>query len=239
MMTPFDTPLFSNDLIVGSDSSHMVLLSPELSKGNIRVHSAVVEPLTLLAQEAAKKGFQLKVISGFRDFDRQLQIWNAKALGQRPVLGIDEKPLNLSEMVDAEKVFALLNWSALPGASRHHWGTDVDVYDASVVPLDYAVQLTSAEAKTVFGLFHDWLSQYVVEGRSGFYRPYFQSAGSVAEELWHLSYKPLASPVAEALSETALRVKIESADIQLKSAILENLSEIYARYIAPYRVDNV
>ena len=29
---------------------------------------------------------------------------------------------------------AILVWSALPGASRHHWGTDLDVFDRAVQP---------------------------------------------------------------------------------------------------------
>ncbi len=40
----------------------------------------------------------------------------------------------LASSAEAERVAAILVWSALPGASRHHWGTDCDVIDAAALP---------------------------------------------------------------------------------------------------------
>ena len=34
----------------------------------------------------------------------------------------------------AARIDAILCWSALPGGSRHHWGTDCDVIDAAALP---------------------------------------------------------------------------------------------------------
>lgn len=210
-------------------------LAPDLAVSGIQIHAEVAPLLQELANQAQDAGFQLKIISGFRSFERQLFIWNAKVMGKRPVLDVNEQPIDLNSLSDSEKVFAVLNWSALPGASRHHWGTDIDVYDASAVPADYAVQLTAQEASTLFKPFHDWLTLELSKKNSVFYRPYYQSSGSVAEELWHLSCEPFAAPMAAALTEDVLRKKIEATDIQLQSAILDNLSTIYARYIAPYQ----
>ena len=39
--------------------------------------------------------------------------------------------------MSASECDAILLWSALPGASRHHWGTDFDVFDRAAVPPDY------------------------------------------------------------------------------------------------------
>ena len=44
-----------------------------------------------------------------------------------------------------ERIEAILPWSALPGASRHHWGTDVDLIDRKATPPGYRVQLTPEE----------------------------------------------------------------------------------------------
>ena len=35
----------------------------------------------------------------------------------------------------------ILEWSALPGASRHHWGSEFDVFDLAALPEGYRVQL--------------------------------------------------------------------------------------------------
>ena len=45
-----------------------------------------------------------------------------------------------------------MRWSAIPGSSRHHWGTDLDVYDAAAVTPDYQVQLTPQEWKALCDL---------------------------------------------------------------------------------------
>ena len=58
------------------------------------------------------------------------------------------------------------DFSALPGASRHHWGTDIDVYDANAVSSDYVVQLSLKEVGSggVFDSLHKWLDLLMEEG---------------------------------------------------------------------------
>lgn len=221
--------------LFGELPESMVGVTEDLGTSSIMIHPLILAPLTELARNACLAGFQLRVVSGFRSFDRQLAIWNAKALGQRLVLTQDELPVDMQALSDTEKVFAILNWSALPGTSRHHWGTDIDVYDANAITDDYDVQLTAAEVIGIFKPFHEWLSRQLAQPSSNFYRPYLANIGNVAEEMWHLSYRPIASQFAQSLSEESLRQKIEATDIQLKEAILENLSCIYANYVAPYR----
>ena len=50
----------------------------------------------------------------------------------------------------------------LPGASRHHWGHDVDIYDAAAMPEGYQIQLTPEEVEGagIFAPMHDWLDRY-------------------------------------------------------------------------------
>jgi LAS superfamily LD-carboxypeptidase LdcB len=166
-----------------------------------------------------------------------LLIWNNKAYGLRPVLDQAGQPINLAELSDDEKVFAILRWSALPGASRHHWGTDLDVYDASRMPLNYQVQLTQEETQGngLFAEFHNWLTGELQANSQDFYRPYVEGIGSISPEPWHLSYAPLAHQFATQLNENILREKIQATDIALKESILKNLSEIFSRYITPYQ----
>jgi len=42
-------------------------------------------------------------------------------------------------------VRAILHWSALPGASRHHWGTEIDVIDRAALADGRKAQLIPAE----------------------------------------------------------------------------------------------
>jgi len=91
-------------------------------------------PFAALRRAARHAGLELVAVSGFRDFDRQLEIWNAKYAGTRPVLDAAGALLDMAVLEPAQRIDAILRWSALPGASRHHWGTDFDLIDAGAVP---------------------------------------------------------------------------------------------------------
>src|SRR5688572_7675147 len=79
-----------------------------------RVHQDLVEPFGALRSAAAAMGFDLRILSGFRGFDRQLVIWNEKATGRRVVLDSDAAPLDITTLSERDLVFAILRWSALP-----------------------------------------------------------------------------------------------------------------------------
>lgn len=204
---------------------------------DVKVHPQVLPVLLALIAKASSAGFDLRVASGFRSFERQLLIWNNKANGLRPVLNQLGQPIDLNSLSDDEKVFAILHWSALPGASRHHWGTDIDVYDASRMVDGYQLQLTVDETlgDGPCAEFHVWLTQELQHNPQDFFRPYIAGVGSISPEPWHLSYAPLARLFATQLSETLLREKIQTTDIALKESVLKNLSDIFNNYIKPYQ----
>lgn len=185
-----------------------------------------------LQRSAAQQGINLAVASGRRNFERQLSIWNRKARGQLPVLDEAGRPLDMDALPDREKMFAILRWSALPGASRHHWGTDCDVYDRAVLPPGYQVQLTRAEADGLFANLHRWLDQRIAAGEAeGFFRPYDRDRGGIAPEPWHLSYGPLSRRCQQDFCLAELGRILSDTDIVLKDTILANLPEVERRFI--------
>lgn len=200
-----------------------------------RLHRDAVASFRKLRAAAAKEGFDLAVLSGFRNFKRQLSIWNRKATGQLAVLDSDARPLDITRLTPRELVFAILRWSALPGASRHHWGTDLDVYDKAAAPRGYEVELIPAEvdAGGMFAPLHEWLDQRIADGTAfGFFRPYDVDRQGVAPERWHLSFAPIASKYLRRLSVNLLRKTIKRAEIELKDEVLANLPEIHRRFVA-------
>ena len=224
--------------LLGLNDLHLVTYAEPGSKPekSVKVQPQLIPALSALTQEAADAGFYMRIASGFRSFERQLTIWNNKAYGLRSVLDQAEQPIDLNVLSDDEKVFAILRWSALPGASRHHWGTDIDVYDASRMPADYQLQLTLDETQGdgCCAEFHEWLTQEL-QSSQDFFRPYVAGVGSISPEPWHLSYAPLAHVFATQFTEDLLRKKIEETDIALKGSILKNLSDIFNQYIKPYQ----
>jgi LAS superfamily LD-carboxypeptidase LdcB len=219
----------AENLLLGLDERELV----ESSLLACRVHRQVIEPLHFLAQRAASAGFILKVASSYRSFARQLLIWNNKALGLRPVLNDAGELIDIDALSARDKVFAILRWSALPGASRHHWGTDIDVYGAAQIDPAYQLQLTVEETQGdgPFAEFHRWLDEELAYGNSDFFRPYAHDRGGIAPEPWHLSYAPLASMFAHQFSPELLREQLEQTDLELKQTVLDHLDEIYARFI--------
>lgn len=224
--------IITSELLFGEVDDELVLSE----KFNVRFHQSVISPLYEIACAAETAGFTLKIASSYRSFERQLLIWNDKASGVRPVLDAAGCPINILELSDTQKVFAILRWSALPGASRHHWGTDFDVYDSSRITPDYMLQLSVEETEGCgpFAQFHQWLTSELDNNPRGFFRPYRPGVGGIAPEPWHLSYAPVANQYARQLTQDMLFAKIQATDIALKEIVLENLEHIFQLYVKPY-----
>ena len=218
---------------VGKDESHLCSTA-DAEVLSVSVHREVVDPFRSLHSAAREAGFDVAILSGFRSFDRQLSIWNRKARGELKVLDNEARPLDITRLSPRDLAFAILRWSALPGASRHHWGTDIDVYDAAAKPDGYEVDLIPAEYENggYFAPFSEWLDTRIANATSfGFFRPYDADRSGVAPERWHLSYAPVAVDFAQVLSTALLRETIQSADILLKDVVLANLDEIVSRFV--------
>lgn len=225
------SPLAS--ILVGQAESHLCTMEEAEPLGG-RIHRDALHAFRELRLAALAEGFDLTILSGFRSFERQLSIWNRKAAGELAVLDSDARPLDIATLSDRELAFAILRWSALPGASRHHWGTDIDVYDAAAMPPEYEVELVPAEVNAggIFAPLHEWLDTRMAAGTAfGFFRPYDQDRGGVAPERWHLSYAPIASAYLRMLTPALLRETLAAADMRLKDVVLEHLAEIYERFV--------
>lgn len=216
------------------DAEGVLASDAEAEELGAPVHRDVVRPLRALREDAGAAGFDLRVLSGFRGFDRQRSIWNRKAAGELAVLDSDAAPLDIRALGPRELVFAILRWSALPGASRHHWGTDVDVFDAAARPERYEIELVpeEVEAGGMFAPLHDWLDTRMSAGEAhGFFRPYDRDRGGVATERWHLSHGPVAATYERELTAERLRAVVAAEDIALKDTVLEHLEEIWHRFV--------
>jgi LAS superfamily LD-carboxypeptidase LdcB len=218
----------STDQLTGISDQHVTLF-----EGSVYLQRACIAAFIELRQEAAAAGFDLRIASGFRSFERQLLIWNGKANGERPVHDDAGLPLDLAALDPVEQVHRILRFSALPGGSRHHWGTDMDVYDAAAMAADYRLQLSPQEAadEGVFGPLHRWLDERIAAGQAAdFYRPYARDRGGVAPERWHLSYAPLARPCSVQLTPELLAQVLSGAALARGDVVLARLPEICRRF---------
>lgn len=130
---------------------------------------------------AKNDGVTLKIISGTRNFAYQKSIWEQKWNGSRLV---DGKNLATTVKDPVERASIILKYSSMPGTSRHHWGTDIDLNS-----MENKYFETPAGKKI-----YDWLCNNA--SKYGFCQP-FSTLGEkrkdgYQEEKWHWSYLPLA-----------------------------------------------
>ena len=208
-----------NDYLVDAGNGH-------------RLHKDVISPFLAMQDAAHNDGIDLQLVSSFRDFDRQTAIFNRKWTGQTQLLDVNGTELPFETLSNNEKLHAILTWSALPGGSRHHWGTDIDVYDrAAVHNWDGNFNLVESEYLNG-GPCHNlscWLADHMEQ--FGFYRPFSVNNGGVAVEPWHLSFKSTASTFENARNLDGFTQAIQQSDIEGKSCILPQLPNLYNRYV--------
>ncbi len=138
-----------------------------------------------MAAAAQQEGVRMVILSATRNFESQKGIWEDKWNGKTIVEG-----KNLTSVSDlAERARIILHYSSMPGSSRHHWGTDMDLNN-----------LDNAYFESGDGLkMYQWMQTHAHE--YGFCQPYTSKAQGrtgYEEEKWHWSYSPLSRRFLEA-----------------------------------------
>ncbi len=217
--------------LTGRTRTHLT----SLSDPGCLLHHRVVQPFLNLRRAALRAGIDLVPESSFRAFERQLSIWNGKYSGERPMYDPMHQIINVAELAPNERINAILQWSALPGASRHHWGTDLDLVDRYSIRSGYTVQLTPEEfvSPGPFAALSDWLTEHA--SHYGFFRPFRGVRSGVQAEPWHFSFAPIAELARRSLKVDALRQTLVDAPLLGKECVLSQLDELHARYVA--RID--
>ena len=212
-------------------------IKPLTNSKALGIHAQMLADFQALVTSAARAKIEIKIASGFRSFERQLLIWNNKFTGKTIIKDAAGEQIQITQLSNYEIVKSIMLYTALPGASRHHWGCDIDIYAANLLN-GQALQLEPWEYEE-FGpmaKLSTWLTENASKFR--FYLPYDSFRGGVAKEPWHLSYAPLAKQYQSAFSLKALRQCLIKTDIAGKEAIIENLAEIFKRYISNVNTNN-
>ena len=173
------------------------LKSIHASSNDMYLRKEAYEAFEKMYDAAKKDGIKLTIKSATRSFDRQKTIWEGKWNGQRKVDGQD-----LSKTIPDpnERAIKILQYSSMPGSSRHHWGTDMDIN-----------AFVNSYFESGKGLKeYEWM---VANAASfGFCQPYTekgtQRPNGYNEEKWHWSYLPIAQKLTE-----QYKLRISNEDI--------------------------
>ncbi|WP_251359427.1 M15 family metallopeptidase [Kangiella sp. TOML190] len=229
--------MMSDQQLIGLDQAHLLKIedNSELLGQKFQCHHEVLIPLAKLIRQSEKDGIPLRVVSSYRSFEQQLAIWNRKYY-QDILLNLrDGSQVSSQELAGKERVDAILHYSAIPGTSRHHWGTDFDLFDAGAIDQGYQVKLTEQEfsEQGPCANLHQWLEEMMQD--YGFFKPYANDLGGVACEPWHLSYQPIAQPALKEFPQQLLRATLEESDLGGKEFVLPRLESLLQKYV--YRIN--
>ena len=149
-----------------------------------------------MREAAAKDSVELKIVSAARNFANQKSIWEAKWTGERLVEEGENLAVTTPDPIARAR--RILRWSSMPGSSRHHWGTDIDLNNLNNAYFEGGKGLREYQWLTANAATFGFCQPYSPKGGSG------QRAFGYEEEKWHWSYLPVALPLTE-LAESQLR----------------------------------
>ena len=175
-----------------------------------------------MKSEAAKQNIAIEVVSAYRSFQRQKEIFEGKyskymAQGLEPLKAIEK----------------IIEYSTIPGTSRHHWGTELDIIDSNAKPRPKSVLLPELfHAKGPFCKLKDWLDENA--NSFGFYEVYTNNANrkGFKYEPWHFSYAAVSKPMLTAYKKLDIRSILQEEKIMGS----EYFSEAF---IEKYRSENI
>ena len=187
------------------------------SRPGFYLRKETYEAFKVMHTAAAKAGVQLTIKSATRNFAAQKGIWEAKWTGKRLLAG----GVNAEKTIPNPKDRALkiLEWSSMPGSSRHHWGTDLD--------LNAFVNSYFEKGRGLKE--YEWLQANAAS--FGFCQPYSPKGTArpfgYNEEKWHWSFLPLAKKLSD---QCRLRLKDEHIT-GFKGAEIASEIEIIKKYV--------
>jgi LAS superfamily LD-carboxypeptidase LdcB len=157
------------------DTNFSLIAAQFTDKKNIYLHKEAYAAFEKMAAAAAKEGIKIKIISATRTFDAQKTIWEKKWVRADYI-----------KFPEQQRVKEIMKYSSMPGTSRHHWGTDIDInsLENSYFEKPEGKKLYDWMIKNAaqFGFFQTYTSKK--DGRTGY-----------EEEKWHWSYMPIAGPM--------------------------------------------
>ncbi|MDO4627254.1 MAG: M15 family metallopeptidase [Pasteurellaceae bacterium] len=223
--------ILTPEQLTGKDRRHLQPLPCPFSQQHC-LQSEALSAFQALQQTAKQAGFNLQPASSFRDFQRQQAIWNGKFTGERKVHDDQGKPLDLSLFDDWQKCQAILRWSAMPGASRHHWGTEIDIFDPDLLPANQALQLEPWEYEKggYFAELSQWLQQHLPKFDFGLPFMTMSERIKIGREPWHISYLPLAEQARTQFNPDVLQQAWQDEHIEGKESLVKHLPLIFEQF---------
>ena len=188
---------------------------------NINLRKEAHDAFVDMRKAALADGIDIKIVSSYRSFDRQAVIFERKYLkytddGMEPLDAIEK----------------IIEYSTIPGTSRHHWGTDVDLIDGNP-SVDGDVLVASKFATDgPFEKFKLWMDEN--SEKFDYYLVYTNNPKrrGFKYEPWHYSYAPLSRPMLKTF-------RLKNILKQLKAEDFLGSDDLTTEFVKTYIEDNI
>lgn len=154
--------------------------NPELYGDGFQLRKEAYEAFMRMQAQALKSDIRIQIVSSYRGYSHQNRIWERKY----------KRNINkgLSPQKTIEKI---IEYSTIPGTSRHHWATDIDIIDANVAQPSSVLQPNHFETNGCYRKLKLWMENNA--HNYGFYLVYTNAhnRNGFKFEPWHYSFKPL------------------------------------------------
>ena len=204
------TQEINTEILIGMDDSRIVSDTILLEK---ETYSAFIK----MKDAAEKDGIIIKLVSGFRDFYRQRMIWNNKY----------KKFTNEFSLDGPTAIKEIIRFSTIPGTSRHHWGTEIDIIDKNFENEKDLLISKKYEEGGIFSSLKKWMDKN--SKRFGFYIVYDDDSNRPGFEYepWHYTYKPVSDLYQREFLKLNLKSIISKSKVEGKEFINDEFIKKY------------
>ncbi len=199
--TPISKAWLLGQFSYSHSTSFVAVKKPHARRPGLYLHHKAYAAFQKMYAAARQDGVELFILSAGRNFHRQKQIWERKWAAQK-------------SSIAHHRAKMILQYSAMPGTSRHHWGTEVDLN-----ALDNRYFAKGPGRKVYLWLRkrakHFGFCQVYGAGRKKGYK----------EEKWHWSYMPVAKTLLDSYAKQVAYTDLKGfsgAHLAPKLNIIEN-----------------
>ena len=211
-----DQENYSRDQLIGKDNSAIIG-----DTYTTKMHRDVAVAFQKMKNDAANEGIKIELVSSYRSFERQKEIFEVKY-----------KRFLKKGLSPAQAIDKIIEYSTIPGTSRHHWGTDIDIIDGNAPRPKSVLQPEHFHGEGPFCKLKTWLDKHAND--FGFYEVYTDNANrkGFKYEPWHFSYAPISKPMLKAYKELDIK------QILLEEKII-GAEHFTDAFITRYRKQNI
>ena len=170
---------------------------------------------------ALKDGINIEVVSAYRSFQKQKSIFENKY-----------KIFTQEGLTPIEAVEKIIEYSTIPGTSRHHWGTDIDIIDANYPKPKSVLKEGNFYGNGPYCKLKEWMDRH--SEFYGFYEVYTKNPKrkGFKYEPWHFSYAPVSIPMSEAYQKLDIKSILKEEKILGHECFTEE-------FIDKYKTENI